>query len=510
MDILGILSYVLGVRELILIFLGTLGGVFIGILPGLSGPTGVALLLPFTFNLDPAGGLLMLGGIYMGSSFGGSVSAILLNAPGTSYAAATALDGFPLAQQGRSKEALYVSLVSSVFGGVIGVVTLILFAPMLARFALKFGPPEMFLLAAAGLAIIGVLAGENMFKGIAAGALGVLISMVGPDIMTGDVRLTFGIENLESGIPLIPALVGLFAISEMISQSMRTHGMSLVEVPMKRTSLARVIRDIFRKGAVLLAKTSALGTIIGIMPGEGAAVASFIAYGEAKRSSSHPELFGKGNPEGIIAAESANNASVGGALVPLLALGIPGSCTTAILYGALTIHGLIPGPRLFMSNPDVVYNFMFGMLLTVIFMGIIGALGAEYFSKVMKLNFKYLVPIVLLLCFMGAYSIRNSSFDILLAVCFGILGVALKWLNMPVAPIVLGIILGPIGEEGLRQTLVITHAREISLLTYVIARPISVVLFFLLAAVIFTSIRSFQKLKSPQECDVDVTTSDKN
>jgi len=222
MDILGILSYVLGVRELILIFLGTLGGVFIGILPGLSGPTGVALLLPFTFNLDPAGGLLMLGGIYMGSSFGGSVSAILLNAPGTSYAAATALDGFPLAQQGRSKEALYVSLVSSVFGGVIGVVTLILFAPMLARFALKFGPPEMFLLAAAGLAIIGVLAGENMFKGIAAGALGVLISMVGPDIMTGDVRLTFGIENLESGIPLIPALVGLFAISEMISQSMRT------------------------------------------------------------------------------------------------------------------------------------------------------------------------------------------------------------------------------------------------------------------------------------------------
>jgi len=214
---------------------------------------------------------------------------------------------------------------------------------------------------------------------------------------------------------------------------------------MKRTSLARVIRDIFRKGAVLLAKTSALGTIIGIMPGAGAAVASFIAYGEAKRSSSHPELFGKGNPEGIIAAESANNASVGGALVPLLALGIPGSCTTAILYGALTIHGLIPGPRLFMSNPDVVYNFMFGMLLTVIFMGIIGALGAEYFSKVMKLNFKYLVPIVLLLCFMGAYSIRNSSFDILLAVCFGILGVALKWLNMPVAPIVLGIILGPIG-----------------------------------------------------------------
>jgi putative tricarboxylic transport membrane protein len=499
-----ILIYLFNLKTLIIVFLGTLGGVIIGVLPGLSGPTGVALLLPFTFTLDPAAGLLMLGGIYMGSSYGGSVSAILLNAPGTSYAAASALDGFPLAKQGRAKEALLYSLEASVVGGIVGVGALILFAPFLASIALKFGPPEMFLLATAGLAIIGVLAGENIFKGIAAGALGVLISTVGPDIMTGYDRLTFGIKELESGIPLIPALVGLFAVSEMIGQSIRIGHMTLVDIPMKKASITSIFKKIFSKNWLLITKTSILGTLIGIMPGAGAAVSSFIAYGEAKRGSKDPGSFGKGNVEGLIAAESANNASVGGALVPLLALGIPGSCTTAILYGALTIHGLIPGPRLFMFNTDVVYPFMTGMLLTVFFMGLIGVLGANYFSRVIHIKFKYLVAIILVLCFLGAYSIRNSVFDILLAVIFGVLGLFFKWINLPVAPIVLGVILGPIGEEGIRQTLVITSAQKVSLISYFVTRPISVILFLLLLGIIYTSFKAFFKLRGASECEIPI------
>lgn len=497
-----IITYLLSFETMILVFLGTLGGIFIGILPGLSGPTGVALLLPFTFAMDPASGLLMLGGIYMGSSYGGSVSAILLNAPGTSYAAATALDGFPLCQQGRAIEALHYSLVASVTGGMLGVLSLLLFAPFLAKVALKFGPPEMFLLATSGLAIIGVLAGENILKGISAGALGVLISTVGPDIMTGSDRLTFGVWELSGGIPLIPVLVGLFAISEMINQSIKSGVGALCNVKMLKSRFMNIAAMTFKNHPFLIAKTSVLGTAIGIMPGAGAAVASFIAYGEAKRSSKNPQKFGKGSLEGIIAAESANNASVGGALVPLLALGIPGSCTTAILYGALTIHGLIPGPRLFMDAPDVVYQFMAGMLLCVIWMGIIGVFGANYFSKIIQFKYKYLIPVVLVLCFLGAYSIRNSVFDILLAILFGFIGVVFKWLKIPVAPVVLGIILGPIGEEGLRQTLVITSARELSIFSYIIGRPISIALFVVMSLVLFTSFRAFHRYKGSEECDL--------
>lgn len=489
------LAYLADPNTLLLVFLGTLGGVFIGVLPGLSGPTGVALLLPFTFTMEPTNALLMLGGLYMGSSYGGSVSAILLNAPGTEYAAATALDGFPLMKQGRAKEGLFYSLSGSIIGGIVGVLALIFFAPSLAKVALKFGPPEMFLLAVSGLAIIGVLAGKNLLRGIAAGALGVILSTIGPDIMTGQYRLTFGIKELEGGIPLVPVLVGLFAVTEMISQAIAKGKLFLSDVPMSDASLGKIFKDTLRNNLGTLTKSSVIGTIIGIMPGAGAAVSSFIAYGEAKRTSKKPKEFGKGSVEGIIAAESANNASVGGALVPLLALGIPGSTTTAILYGALTIHGLIPGPRLFLFNQDVVYPFMIGMLITVLMMAAIGRFGVQYFSKVMHVPLKYLIPIIITLCFLGSYSIRSSVFDVLLTALFGILGVFFKRIKLPIAPIVLGLILGPIGEEGLRQSLTIAAAKQVHLLSYVISRPISIVLFVVLIGVVATSMSAYYRAR---------------
>lgn len=474
---------------LFVVVAGTLAGIIVGVLPGLGGPTGVALLLPFTFSMTSANALLLLGGVYMGSSFGGSITAVLLNAPGTEAAAATTLEGYPLMKQGRAKEAIYIALSSSFIGGLVGVITLLFFTPTLARMALKFGPPEMLMLALTGLAIIGALAGKSLGRGFAAGAIGILLSTVGPDIMNASSRLTFDFFPLEGGISLVPCLVGLFAVSEMIFQALNVHNTRLSEVPQQDITLTHVFKFIFKR-PFLLGKSSLLGTIIGIMPGAGAAVACFIAYGEALRTSKHPETFGKGNPDGIIAAESANNAAVGGALVPLLALGIPGSTTCAILFGALTIHGLFPGPRLFLEHGDVVYTFMIGMLLTVFAMLAIGRYGATYFSKISVVPLKILVPLVLILCFVGSYSIRNSSFDIFLTVVFGIMGVIYKITHIPVAPTVLGLILGPICEVGFRQSLTIAKAQQTHVLQYVAMRPLTVILVALLALVIYTSIQA--------------------
>lgn len=480
----------LSIDTILIVIAGTLAGIVVGILPGLGGPTGVALLLPFTFSMSPVNALLLLGGVYMGSSYGGSVTAVLLNAPGTEAAAATSLEGYPLMKQGRAKEAIYLSLASSFMGGLFGVLVLLFFTPVLGRIALKFGPPEMFLLAMTGIAIIAALAGRNLAKGLAAGAAGVLLSTVGPDPMSGSSRLTFDFLPLEAGIQLVPCLVGLFAVAEMLSLALRAESSRLSDVPQQDITLLEVFRSILAKKPFLLAKSSVIGTIIGIMPGAGAAVACFIAYGEALRSSKHPEQYGKGNPEGIIAAESANNAAVGGALVPLLALGIPGSTTCAILFGALTIHGLFPGPRLFVEHGEVVYTFMFGMCLTTFAMLIIGRVGANSFAKISDVPLKILVPVVLLLCFVGAYSVRNNSFDIVLTVAFGLLGLVYKISGIPVAPTVLGLILGPICEVGFRQGLTIAQAQQMSMFSYVLFRPLSVILAVLFALVLYTSFKA--------------------
>lgn len=493
MDILLLLETLFSWSTLLMVIIGTAGGVFIGAMPGLNGPIGVALLLPFTFGLDPASGLLLLGGIYMGASYGGSITAILLNTPGTAEAACTAIEGNPLAKQGRAKETLYYSILSCVVGGTVGILTLLFFTPILANFALKFGPPEMFLISMAGLAIVGSLATGNIVKGIFAAMFGVFISLIGQDILTGANRFTFGIKKLEAGVDLIPVIIGIFAITEMLI-IIGSKKSKLLNVPLKETSLGQVMKDLFRKPTLLI-KSSVLGTLIGILPGAGAVVASFMAYGEAKRTSKNKELFGKGNMEGVISAESANNAAVGGSLVPLLALGIPGSATAAVLYGALTIHNLIPGPKLFVNNPEIAYTFILGMLLTLVVMGAIGILGVPLFSNIVKVKKSYIIPIVLAFSLFGAYSLRNNMFDVLLAIVFGVIGLIFKKGNIPTAPVVLGLILGPLIEINFRQTLTISTANNQNIFEYIFTRPISISIALLLVIIIYISLRGIRSVR---------------
>lgn len=474
---------------LILIAFGVILGVFVGAMPGLNGTIGVALLMPLTFSLSPEKGLLMLGGIYMGASYGGSISGILLNCPGTNEAACTAIDGNPMAMQGRAKEALYYSILSSVFGGIVGVLTLIFFTPLLAEFALKFGPPEMLLICVAGLAVVGSLMGKSLSKGFFAVAFGLILSMIGFDTISGNIRLTFGIHDLQAGMNLVPVSVGLFAISEMLVLSMNRSS-SIVDVPMQDISIIKALKNVVARGW-LLVKSSIIGTIIGILPGTGGAIASFIGYGEAKRSSKQKDLFGKGHDEGIIAPESANNAAVGGSFVPLLALGIPGSATSAIIFGALTIHGLIPGPKLFVEHAAITYTFMFGMLLTVLIMGFIGICGVKLFSKVLTINVKHIIPAVLAFSIIGAYSARNSLFDVGIAILFGVIGVFFKRNQIPIAPVILGLILGTITEENLRRCIDIAAAKSINTLQYIFVRPISIVVFIFVMIILYANFKSF-------------------
>lgn len=488
-----LLAHVFSLHTVIATFIGSLLGVIIGMLPGLNGPIGVALLLPFTFSMDVADALLLLGGLYMGSSYGGSISAVLLNAPGTEVAAATALEGYPMMKAGRGEEALNYSLIASTLGGLFGVLALIFCTPVLAKVALRFGPPEMALLAASGLAIIGMLSGKDVWIGIGAGAFGVLLSTVGQDIMLGQLRNTFGSVDLEGGIALVPVLVGFFAVSEIMVQLLRPNASTLNDLPAQTCSFGTVWRDIFRKFGKALTKGSLIGILIGIMPGAGAAIATFIAYGEAKRGSKHPELYGKGYPEGIVAAESANNSAVGGSIVPLLALGIPGSTTCAIMYGALTLHGLIPGPRLMQTSGDFVHVLMAGMLVATLCMFLVGRCGLKIFSLALKVPLKILMPCIYVLCCVGSFSINNSMFDIGLTVLFGLFGFLFKIARIPVAPAVLGIILGPIAEEGIRQSLLMAKSQHISLMHFLIERPICLVLFCILGLICYASFASFKK-----------------
>ncbi len=467
--------------------IGTMGGIILGAIPGLNGPVGISILLPITFGMEPTNGLLMLGGIYMGSTFGGAISAILLNSPGTGEASCTALDGYPMTRQGRGLEALYYSIFSSFIGGLFGVVALLFFTPLLAAFALKFGPPEIFMLGFAGLTIVGSLSGKRLSKGFFAVAFGILISLIGTDINTGHFRFTFGVKDLRAGIDLIPLVVGFFAIAEMVTLSGLVTG-SFVEIPLKNIRFLQVVRSVLNR-VVLLIRSSLLGVGIGILPGTGGAVSAFVGYGEAKRISKNPETFGEGNPEGIIAAESANNAAVGGSLIPLLALGIPGSATAAILYGALTIHGLIPGPKLLSDYKEVTYVFMSGMLLTVFVMLFTGLLSTKIFSRILKVKVGYIIPAVIIFSTIGVYSVRNSLFDIVLMIVFGMIGVLFKKLSIPAAPVLLGSILGPMVEQNFRRTLQFAEFSDQSTIVYLVSRPISAVLMLVVLVLIYSNFR---------------------
>jgi putative tricarboxylic transport membrane protein len=486
METLSLLGGLLALDVLLAVFAGVLIGILVGAIPGLNGAIGISLLLPLTFAMEPQVGLLLLGGIYMGCMYGGSITAILINVPGDVVAAPVAMEGFPMTQQGRAKEALYYSIFSSMFGGFIGVIVLILFTPPLARFALQFGPAEMFFIALSGLIIVGALSG-SIPKAAFAVLFGLFLSTVGIDAIAGAERFTFGSPDLRQGISVVPVVLGLFCISEML---LNVGKKASEQVTYRDQTIARmtVIRDILRRW-IIVVKGSSIGTIVGLLPGVGTTLAVFMSYAEAKRSSKTPEMFEHGNPEGIIAAESANNATVGSSLVPLLALGVPGSPTSAIIAGALVIHGIILGPSLFVNRPDVAFIFLYGMLLTVFAMTLIGAFGIKYFSYILKVRMDYLVPTVLALALFGAYSLRNSLFDVGLAIALGILGAIFKKVAVPLAPIIIGVVLGPLIESNLARSLTIANARGMPLVQYMLSSTLAIGLLVLVLALLVVVIQ---------------------
>ena len=495
-----IMANLFSLDTLLISFLGALIGIVLGAIPGMNGGIGIAVMLPFTYTMGPAMGLLFLGGIYMGSSYGGSISGILINCPGTAESACTALEGNLMTRKGEGRKALYYSVGASAFGGLVGLIVLVLFAPVLAKVAVKFGPPEMMLVAICGLTIVGSLTGKNVLKGLFAACFGLFLAMIGTDDVTGQMRFTFGIRALRGGIDLIPAVIGLFAITEMVKQAIGQLRQTKQDekIELKANSFKTVMKEMFTKYLKVLLKSTVVGTFIGILPGTGGAIASFLAYGDAKGSDKEGN-FGKGCPAGIIVPESANNAAVGGSLVPMLALGIPGSATSAIMFGALTIHGLVPGQSLFVEHADVVYTFLGGMFIATIFMLIIGVVGIPVFSSILKIKMKYIIPSVILFSMIGAYSVNNSMNDVFVALVLGLVGVLFSKLEIPNTPIVLGLILGSIIESNYVRTLTIVKATGTNVFAYILTRPICILIILLTAYLIWANVRAIKKGRKIQQ-----------
>ena len=475
----------------LLMVFGTIVGVIIGALPGLSGSTGIILLLPLVYQLDAATAIVMLCGLFCGSMYGGSIAAVLLNTPGTPSAAATMLDGYPLCQQGLAGKALGVSATSSFLGGLISSICLILIAPQLAKIALSFHAADYFALSLFGLTIM-ASTDKNIVKGLISGVFGLLISTVGIDAVAGLDRFTFGNYQLMRGFQLLSVLIGVFALSEVfiiVQKGGEREGTS------SQQKVGKVLPSwVDFKGFALAAFVgAAIGVFIGIIPGTGGSISCFLAYNVAKKMSKHPEKFGNGALEGVAAPEASNNGTTGGALIPMLTLGVPGDVVTSVMLGALILIGVRPGPMLFVENPDIVYMIFAGMLIVQFIMLAAGIVCAKFSPKILKIHQTILMPIIAVLCIVGAYSNANNMFDVLIAILFGLLGFGMKKFGYPGAPLVLGLILGPIAEENLNRALVISDNNWSVFLT----SPISCIFLILSAAsiiyAIYTNIRDGRK-----------------
>ncbi|MCF7353261.1 tripartite tricarboxylate transporter permease [Vibrio sp. CK2-1] len=468
----------------VLIF-GVLGGIILGALPGLTATMGVAILLPFTFGMEPTAALVMLIGVYIGGIYGGSIAAILLKTPGTPASAASVLDGYTMSSNGQAARALSISAVASFTGGLISTIVLIAISPLLATFALKFNAPEYFALALFGLTIIASVSSQNILKGLLAGAIGLLISTIGLDPISSVPRFTFGMMDLYSGVNVIPVLIGLFALSEALNQIEKILSEKQIKPPkFDRKLLSK--KDLKEMMPTAI-KSGLMGTTIGSVPGAGADISAFVCYNEAKRSSKNPEEFGKGSVKGLAAAEAGNNGVTGGSLVPLLTLGVPGDAVAAVLLGALIIQGLTPGPLLFAQSPEVVYGVFSSMLVANVVMLIVGLLGIRFFCRIIEVPKILMIPIIIFLSIVGAYAINNSMFDIGIAIGFGVLGFILGKLDIPSSPILLAIILGPMAETNLRKSLLMYDSSW----SFLYDRPIA--LAFIVLAVL--SVYSTMKIK---------------
>lgn len=466
---------------------GVLWGILGGALPGITGSIAMALLLPLTFNMNPSIALMMLAGVYIGAMYGGSITAILIRTPGHPGSAPTVFDGYELHKQGRSGVALGISLYTGFIGGMFSVFVLIALAIPLANIALAFGPPEYFGLTVFGLSIISSLAGKSIVKGLISGIVGLMLATVGMDPFSGTPRFTYGTDDLLGGIDLIAALIGLFAVSEVFVQAQEVGSWAKIKegfsykmptwAELKSTTRATTLGTI-------------IGTIVGIMPGAGGTIAAFISYNEGKRWSKTPEQFGKGSLEGVAAPESANNAVTGGALVPLLAFGIPGSNAAAIMLGAMMLQGLRPGPMLFEKNPEIVYSLFVGMIVGNIFMLIAGYLFIKPCIKIVNIAKPILMASIMALVVVGTYAINNNIYDVWVALAMGVLGYLMRKYDFSPSAMVLAMILGFMVETSLRRSLIIFYGDP----SFIFTRPIALILIILAAmTLLFPIIRAIRE-----------------
>ncbi|UZH08963.1 tripartite tricarboxylate transporter permease [Halomonas sp. BDJS001] len=446
----GVLSWM----NLAAVVIGVIAGICVGALPGLSATMAISVLIPFTFGMDPLVALGMMAGIYNGAMYGGSIPAILLRIPGTPAAVATSFDGYPMAQQGKGGYALQVAVVSSAIGGVASALVLMLLAPPLARVTLLFGPAEIFWVAVFGMSAIVFLLGGDILKGLISACFGVFVSLVGADTITGYDRYTFGHLELLDGINIVVLLVGLYALPPAIALLEEERELDTRNAGRLNTvSIWKAIPSMLKYWKTWL-RSSVIGVFIGILPGAGGSMAAFLSYNEAKRHSRHPERWGQGEPEGVAAAETSNNADTASALIPALTLGIPGTAVAAVMLGGLLIHGLQPGPMLFRDNPDIVFGFMWQFLFAaVLLVALGGSLATNSFAQVLKLPRPLLGAIIIALVFVGVYSINGRMFDVYLMLGFGMIGYFMDKLKFPLPPVVLGLILGGFAEQNLRLAL---------------------------------------------------------
>ncbi len=469
-----VLSNLFTIENILFMNVGMFSGILVGALPGLTATMGVALLMPLTFGMDMITGILMLLGVYCGGVYGGSITAVLLKTPGTPGAAATALDGYPMAQQGKAGLALDVTLKASTFGGLFSALLLLFIAPKISKLALTFSSVEYFAMALFGLSIISSISGGNQIKGLISGLLGILIACIGTDPISGTSRFVF-ITNLLAGVDVIPALIGLFAVTEIINKAYSVYKGADEMHAFSNKGIK--YREFFKHWPNLV-RSSLIGCLVGATPGTGGATAAFLAYNEARRASKDKEQFGKGCIDGVIAPEASNNAVTGSALIPLLTLGIPGDTTTAILLGAFMMKGIAPGPLLMQEKPQIVYTIMAGFFLINIFMLIQGKFLVRIFANVTKIPVKLLIPMLISLTMLGAYSCNNSMFDVKVCLLFGVMGFIMNCLNVPLTPMVIGMVLGDIAENNMRRGLAMSGGNWRIFFT----RPISLVLIMIAVA----------------------------
>lgn len=448
---------------------GVTAGIAIGAMPGLTSTMGIALLMPLTFQFRPEVGMMLLIGEFVGGIYGGSITAILINTPGTSSAAATTLDGYPMTLRGEAGRALGISTIASASGGMISGLMLVFIAPTLASMALKFSAPETFALAFFGISIISSISGKNLVKGLLSGVLGLMLSLIGMDNISGFSRFSFGTIFLMNGLSFIPVLVGLFAMSQCLLGVEELF--SEISVDTKTLKRAKISRSDFLKILPTMIRAGITGTLIGIIPGAGGDISAFVSYDMEKRFSKYPDRFGTGIPEGIAAPEASNNGTTGGALIPLLTLGIPGDSNTAVMLGALMMFNLTPGPQLFIEHALTIKTLFVGFFIANLVMMILGLSNVKNFVKIVNIPKRILVPIVMVLCVIGSFAINSNFNDVIVMFLTGLLGYFLTKGGFPLSPIVLALILGPMAEGNFRRSLVMSHGSYAIFFT----RPISAV-----------------------------------